>query len=236
MRSSRSSSSRSTSVRKWYLASSPWPERSSRGGSVARASRSQSTALGCQYAPTRFLPSGRFTPVLPPTAASTMAEQRGGHVHDGDAAVVAGGGEAGDVGDQPAADGDHGVGAGEAPAGPLPAEVLDRGEGLGVLAVRDRGHAVLAPGVDGEPDAGLGDHGHPARGGGQQARQLVAHPRPDEHRVATARRGDLDDVHDASSCSRARTSSATRSAKACRGSSPSSWKGSTETVRSATSA
>ncbi len=34
---------------------------------------SQSTAAGCQNAPTRFFPSGRFTPVFPPTAASTWA-------------------------------------------------------------------------------------------------------------------------------------------------------------------
>ena len=32
---------------------------------------SHSTADGCQKAPTRFLPSGRLTPVLPPMAAST---------------------------------------------------------------------------------------------------------------------------------------------------------------------
>ena len=36
------------------------------------ASRSQTTPDGCQNAPTRFLPSGRLTPVLPPIAASTM--------------------------------------------------------------------------------------------------------------------------------------------------------------------
>ena len=84
--------------------SRPRPHAHSRGGRVARASVSHSTAAGCQNAPTRFLPSGRLTPVLPPIAASTWAEQRGGHVHVGDAAVVAGGGEAGHVGDHPAAD------------------------------------------------------------------------------------------------------------------------------------
>ncbi len=41
------------------------------GWSVVRVSVSQSTALGCQNAPTRFFPSGRFTPVFPPMAAST---------------------------------------------------------------------------------------------------------------------------------------------------------------------
>ena len=36
---------------------------------------SQMTPLGCQNAPTRFLPSGRLTPVLPPMAASTWASR-----------------------------------------------------------------------------------------------------------------------------------------------------------------
>ncbi len=59
-------------MRKWYFAISPSPQRVSRSGSVASASRSQITPDGCQNAPTRFLPSGRLTPVLPPIAASTM--------------------------------------------------------------------------------------------------------------------------------------------------------------------
>ncbi len=63
---------RSSPVRKWYLAISPNPLRRSRSGNVSSAVRSQSTAAGCQNAPTRFLPSGRLTPVLPPMAASTM--------------------------------------------------------------------------------------------------------------------------------------------------------------------
>ena len=36
---------------------------------------SHSTAAGCQKAPTRFLPSGRLTPVFPPMAASTWASR-----------------------------------------------------------------------------------------------------------------------------------------------------------------
>jgi hypothetical protein len=63
---------RSSPVRKWYFDISPSPHRVSRSGSVASASRSQMTPEGCQNAPTRFLPSGRLTPVLPPIAASTM--------------------------------------------------------------------------------------------------------------------------------------------------------------------
>ena len=54
-----------------------------------------------------------------------LAEQRGGHVHDGDAPVVDGGGEPGGVGDHAAADGDDDVGPGEAPPGEAAAQVLD---------------------------------------------------------------------------------------------------------------
>ncbi len=61
------------SPRKAYLAISPRPQAHSRGGRDDRVSVSHSTALGCQNAPTRFLPSGRLTPVLPPMAASTWA-------------------------------------------------------------------------------------------------------------------------------------------------------------------
>ena len=48
------------------------PATSSLRDSVSSRSRSQTTARGAQNAPTRFLPSAVFTPVLPPTAASTM--------------------------------------------------------------------------------------------------------------------------------------------------------------------
>src|ERR671919_367946 len=72
MRATSGCASRSSPVRKWYLAISPSPDRRSRSGSVARESVSHRTADGCQNAPTRFLPSGRLTPVLPPMAASTM--------------------------------------------------------------------------------------------------------------------------------------------------------------------
>ena len=44
-----------------------------RSGSVASVSVSASTPTGWWNAPTRFLPSGRFTAVLPPIAASTIA-------------------------------------------------------------------------------------------------------------------------------------------------------------------
>ena len=54
-----------------YLAISPRPDAHSRGGRVDSTSVSHRTALGCQNAPTRFFPSGRLTPVLPPMAAST---------------------------------------------------------------------------------------------------------------------------------------------------------------------
>ncbi len=55
------------------FAISAYPARISFLLRVSRASRSQSTARGAQNAPTRFLPSAVLMPVLPPTAASTIA-------------------------------------------------------------------------------------------------------------------------------------------------------------------
>ena len=45
----------------------------SRSGRVVSVLMSATTPRGCQKAPTRFLPAGRFTPVLPPIALSTCA-------------------------------------------------------------------------------------------------------------------------------------------------------------------
>jgi len=49
------------------------PARYSRSGRVASVSMSANTARGWWNAPTRFLPAGRLTPVLPPTEESTIA-------------------------------------------------------------------------------------------------------------------------------------------------------------------
>ncbi len=56
-----------------HLTTSARPLISSLRGSDSRVARSQSTPAGSWKAPTRFLPSWVFIPVLPPTAASTIA-------------------------------------------------------------------------------------------------------------------------------------------------------------------
>ena len=66
------SSSSGSSVSATF-ATSASPLRRSRSSSVASTSTSHSTATGWWNVPTRFLPSGRFTAVLPPIAASTWA-------------------------------------------------------------------------------------------------------------------------------------------------------------------
>ena len=78
---------------------------------------SANTAIGWWNAPTRFLPSGRFTPVLPPIAASTFASSVVGTCTTLDAAVVDGGGEAGGVADDSPAERDDRVVAQETPRG-----------------------------------------------------------------------------------------------------------------------
>ncbi len=65
--------SATTSPMSAYFATSPRPDRYSRSGRVASVVVSASTPAGWWNAPTRFLPSGRLTPVLPPIAASTIA-------------------------------------------------------------------------------------------------------------------------------------------------------------------
>ncbi len=69
--SSRSNSR--SSPRAAILTASPSAARSWRSGRVRRASTSMMTADGWWKAPTRFLPSGRSTPVLPPIAESIWA-------------------------------------------------------------------------------------------------------------------------------------------------------------------
>jgi hypothetical protein len=56
-----------------YLMTSARPARSSRGGSVRSTPVSAMTARGGWKAPTRFLPCGMSTAVLPPTEESTIA-------------------------------------------------------------------------------------------------------------------------------------------------------------------
>ena len=97
-----------------HLTTSASPATKSCCGSDSSAARSQSTPAGGWKAPTRFLPSAVLIPVLPPTAASTIAEQRRRHLHDADAAQPGRRDEPAEVGGRAAADADDGVGAREA--------------------------------------------------------------------------------------------------------------------------
>ena len=63
------------SAMKPHLITSPRPATSSARGRVASVARSQSTPVGSWKEPTRFLPAPVLMPVLPPTAASTMASR-----------------------------------------------------------------------------------------------------------------------------------------------------------------
>ena len=89
-----------------YLITSASPARNSRGGSVRSVSRSDSTARGWWNAPIMFLPPGWLTPVLPPTDGIDLGQQGRGHLHEVDAALVAGGREPSHVADDAAAERD----------------------------------------------------------------------------------------------------------------------------------
>ena len=58
-----------------YLTTSASPPANSRSGSEFSTSGSISTPAGWWKAPARFLPRGRFTPVLPPTDESAIASR-----------------------------------------------------------------------------------------------------------------------------------------------------------------
>ena len=165
-------------------------------GRVSSAARSQSTPAGGWKAPTRFLPSAVLMPVLPPTAASTMAEQRRRHLDDADAAQPRRRDEPGEVGDRSPADADDGVRPGEARLPEhLPAEGEDRRRSSPPRRPAPPRRSPRSPARRGPP--GPPRRSRAGRGGGRRApaarrRAAAAAPRagrvPTTHVVALARR------------------------------------------------
>ena len=86
--------------------------------------------------PTWFLPARKSTATLPPTAASTCAKQRGGHLRQPQAAQVGGGDEARQVADDPATQGHDHVVAPQAALVEDAVQLLGAGERLLRLAGR----------------------------------------------------------------------------------------------------
>ena len=113
--------------------------------------------------PHQVLPLGDVHPGLSPDRCVHLGQQRGGHVHVGHAPVIAGGGEAGQVGHHPTAHGHDGVTSGEAEPGESAAQALDRRQGLGSLPVGDGEDLPRQAGVHLDADVRLGHHRHPTR-------------------------------------------------------------------------
>ena len=202
-----------------HLTTSPSPATSSSRGSEASSDRSQSTPAGSWNAPTRFLPAPVLMPVLPPTAASTIASRVVGTcttrtprsqvaATKPPRSVVAA-----------TADRDDGVGPGEARlAERLPAVGGDR-RGLGPLALgQAEGEDVVV--LDERVDDRVGERperagvqdGHPLDRLAEQPRepagQVVA-----DHDVVRRRAADVQDrvvAHPSSSRISAATSSGVR--------------------------
>ena len=168
-----------------HFTTSPSPATSSSRGSEASSDRSHSTPAGSWKAPTRFLPAPVLMPVLPPTAASTIASRVVGHVHDADAAQPGRRDEAAQVGGRSPADRHDRVGPGEAGlAERLPA-VGGHRRGLRALALgqaEGQDVVVLDEGVDdrvGQRAQRSGvQHGHPldrlAEDAGQPSGEVVS--------------------------------------------------------------
>ena len=193
------------------MAISPSPERRSRSGSVASASRSQMHAGGLPERADEVLALREVDAGLAADRRVDHAEQRRRHVDDRHAAVPRGGGEPGDVGDHAAADGDHDVVAGE-PDGGEPAGKRPR-PSPGSCAARRRRSRTRVRRAPGSTRTGSwpGSRRRPLHVGRRSARRPA-----DEHVVralagtrivitasigSTTSSGDRADVDDASATS-----------------------------------
>ena len=114
------------------------PARSSRGGSVASVPVSANTRRGWWNAPIRFLPPRMVDAGLAADRGVDLREQRRRHLHEVDAALVAGGGEAGHVADDAAAERDDAGVAVEAGGDQRVEDARDVAERLVLLAVGQR--------------------------------------------------------------------------------------------------
>ena len=168
--------SRSSPVRKWYLAISPSPERRSRARQRGQRVEVADHAGRLPERADEVLALGQVDAGLAADRRVDHAEQRRGDVHDRHAAVPRGGGEAGDVGDHAAADGDDDVVAGQARSGRSPrvsastvASVLC-GLAVADLEPLDR----RRPGSTASGIAGLGHDARPAAPSAAAGRRSAA--------------------------------------------------------------
>ena len=121
------------------------PARSSRSEQRAEdADIGEARRAGWWKLPTRFLPSGRLTPTLPPTLESTWARQRGGNLDIRNAAHEDGGDKAAEVANDAAAKGDEQRAAVAAGADHLAGETFDVDHGFVALAGGEKERARAA--------------------------------------------------------------------------------------------
>ena len=196
---------------------------------------SQSTASGCQKAPTRFLPSGRFTPVLPPIAASTMPRSVVGTCTTGTPRwYAAAANPATSVTSPPPT-------ATTTSARVSPQDAHARHSASTAASVLFASPSAISkrrcsrPGSIASSMSAWVTMAARVAPDGRTPASSVADPGTDEHRVGAAAEGDLDRGHAVTWASWATTRSAMCSASACFGFSSRAWNGSTLTVMSATS-
>ena len=115
-----------------------------------------------------FLPSGWLIAVLPPTDRIHLGQQRGGHLDEGHAALVAGRGKADHVADHPSAEGDEVVLRSPTVAEQAVEDEVEVGQSLcaspsGSTISVTRMAPARAAGDERAPDTaadhGVGDHG-----------------------------------------------------------------------------
>ncbi len=136
---------------------------------------------GLPKCPNQVLPFPEVDARLAAYGRVDLAEQGGRHVYHRDPAVVHGGGEAGDVGDQSPADGNHDVASMQPPPGKSAAQLLDRLEVLGLFAVIDVIAALFDSTVHAPRDRFLGHHDGSGGADRYQLAQVVPGAGADQH-------------------------------------------------------
>src|SRR5699024_379233 len=123
-------------------------------------------------------------PGLAPDCCVDLSQEGRGHVYHWDASVVHRCREPGGVGDHTAAHRDHAVTTGQAPTGPVTAQLFHGAEVLALLTVGYGEDPVFDAGVDLDGDGGLGHHGDPLHPPGDEAGQFGPRSVAHHHRIA----------------------------------------------------
>ena len=135
-----------------------------------------------------------------------LGEQRGRHLHHGNAAVIDGGREPSDIAHHTAADGHDDIGPGQPPGCELAAQVLDGGDRLGFLAATDEKSTRLDARIDVHGNVVLRDDRGALGGCGDDRRQSTDRTGTDDDVIGAFGQRDRHGDHGSSRTMRSTTS------------------------------